>query len=127
MTLAIKSGEEKLTELTTGGEDRLTWSPPKTVSRSNPGHYSPEMINAIFKADVQKLPVYAGVSINNAFSVIKVVKVNQPDQPDAAKRKGLQAEYGSIAAQEDLSAFMNGLRQRYTIEVNKALLESRER
>jgi len=125
--MAKKSGEAKLAELNGGSADKLAWSQPKTVSRSNPGEISPAVMQALFKADIQKLPVYAGASVNNAYSLVKVVKVNQPEKLDPGKRKGLQAEYGSIVAQEDLSAFMSGLRQRYKIEVNKAALESRER
>jgi len=125
--MAKKSGEEKLTELKGGSADKLVWSQPKTVSRNNPGEVPSAVMQALFKADIQKLPVYAGAAVNNAYSVVKVVKVNQPEKLDPAKRKGLQAEYASIVAQEDLSAFMSGLRQRYKIEVNKAALESRDR
>ena len=122
-----KAGEEKLAELKTGGEDKLSWSQVKSVSRIQGGDALPAVMQAIFKADVQKLPVYAGAAVNGAYAVFKIVKVSQPDKLDATKRKGLQGEYGSIVAQEDLSAFMNGLRQRYKIEVNKSALESRER
>jgi len=122
-----KAGEEKLAELKAGGEDKLSWSPVKTISRIQGGDALPAVMQALFKADVQKLPVYAGAAVNGAYAVFKIIKVSQPDKLDAAKRKGLQGEYGSIVSQEDLSAFMNGLRQRYKIEVNKSALESRER
>jgi peptidyl-prolyl cis-trans isomerase D len=122
-----KAGEDKLAELKNGAEDKLAWSSLKSVSRSQGRDLSPLAMQAIFKADVEKLPVYAGAAANGAYSVFKIVKVSASDKIDVAKRKSLQAEYGSIVAQEDLSAYMNGLRKRYKIEVNKAALESRER
>jgi peptidyl-prolyl cis-trans isomerase D len=122
-----KAGEDKLAELKNGGDDKLAWSSAKSVSRSQGRDISPLAMQAIFKADVQKLPVYAGAAANGAYSLFKITKVSSSDKIDVAKRKSLQAEYGSIVAQEDLSAYMNGLRKRYKIEVNKAALESRER
>ena len=44
-----------------------------------------------------------------------------------AKRKKFQSEYGEIIAQQDLSAYLSGLRLRYKIDINKSALESRER
>ncbi|MEI7612839.1 MAG: SurA N-terminal domain-containing protein [Betaproteobacteria bacterium] len=125
--LAKKSGEAKLAELKAGAEDKQAWSLVKNVSRLQGREVPQAVMQAVFKADTQKLPVYAGASVNGGYSIFKIVKVSQPDKIDPAKRQGLQSEYSSIIAQEDLSAFLNALRQRYKVEVNKSALESRER
>lgn len=125
--LAKHSGEVKLDELKKGGEDKLAWSLVKSISRLEGRDVPPAAVQALFKADVQKLPAYAGVATSGGYSVFKIVKVSQPEKIDPAKRKALQAEYSSIIAQEDLSAFLNALRLKYKVEVNKSALESRER
>jgi len=125
--LAKSSGEARLSELKQGGEDKLAWSVPKSASRMQRGEIPPAVVQAVFKADVQKLPAYAGVEIGGGYALFKIVKINSPEKIDEAKLKGLQGEYGSIVAQEDLSAYLAGLRQRYKININKTLLEAKER
>jgi peptidyl-prolyl cis-trans isomerase D len=39
----------------------------------------------------------------------------------------MQREYGALVAQEELAAYLAGLRQRYKININTAALASRER
>lgn len=125
--LAKTSGETRLAELQKAGEDKLAWTPTRGVSRQQGRTLPPATIQALFKADVQKLPVYVGAEVGGNYMLYKIVKVTQPEKLDEAKRKGLQAEYGSIVAQEDLSSYLSGLRQRYKIVINAALLENRER
>ena len=50
-----------------------------------------------------------------------------PEKLDEEQRKALQQELASILAQEDLSAYLNALRARYRVEINKTALESKER
>lgn len=125
--LAKSAGESRLSELKQGGEDKLAWSAPTGVSRMQRGETPPAVVQAVFKADVQKLPAYAGVAVGGGYALFKIVKINAPEKLDEAKLKGLQGEYGSIVAQEDLSAYLAGLRQRYKININTAVLEAKER
>ena len=87
----------------------------------------PATVQAIFKADVQKLPAYTGASVGGSYMHYKVLKVTQPEKIDEARRKGLQNEYASIIAQEDLSAYLSSIRSRYKIVINKSLVEAKER
>jgi peptidyl-prolyl cis-trans isomerase D len=125
--MARNSGEGKLAELKKGGDDKLGWSLVKSASRMQAGQLPPAAVQALFKADVGKLPAYVGADVGGGYMLYKIVKVNRPEKLDEEKRKGLRAEYGSIVAQEDLAAYLAGLRARYKIEVNKAALESKER
>ena len=128
--LARNSGEARLAELKKeGSEDKLAWSLIKSASRLQGRDLPPAAMQAIFKADVQKLPAYVGVGsgIGGSYELYKIVKVSQPENLDVAKRKKFQSEYGEIIAQQDLSAYLSGLRLRYKIDINKSALESRER
>lgn len=128
--LARNSGESRLAELKKeGSEDKVAWSLIKSASRLQGRDLPPSAMQAIFKADVQKLPAYAGVGtgIDGSYMLYKIVKVSQPENLDAARRKKFQSEFGEIIAQQDLSAYLSGLRLRYKININKAALDSRER
>ena len=126
--LAKAAGEARLVELNKGGDDaKAGWSPVKSASRMQARDLPPAALQALFKADVQKLPAYVGASVGGSYALYKIVKVNQLEKVDAEKLKGLQREYGGIVAQQDLSAYLTGLRLRYKINVNKAVLEVKER
>ena len=126
--LATKAGEERLAELNKG-EDKVKWSASRGVSRmqSRQLQLPPAALQAIFKADVKKLPAYVGVSVANGYSLYKISKVVQPEKIDENQLNALKAEYDSLVAQEDLSAYLSGLRSRYKIDINKSLVEAKER
>lgn len=126
-TLAKNTGESRLEELKKGGDDKLAWSSLKSASRMQSRDLPPAAVRAVFKAEVQKLPSYAGASVGGAYVLYKIVKVNAPEKLDETRRNALQNEYAHILAQEELSAYLNALRARYKIDINKAALESRER
>ena len=125
---AKTAGEARLADLIKG-EDKVAWSASRSASRLQARQLQlpPAALQAIFKADVQKLPAYVGVSVGNVYALYKITKVSQPEKIDENQLKALRAEYGSIVAQEDLSAYLSSLRSRYKIDVNKAALEPRER
>ena len=76
---------------------------------------------------MQKLPAYVGSELGGSYMIYKIVKVAQPEKLEDAKRKAIRDEYTTIVAQQDVAAYLSSLRQRYKIEVNTGLLESRER
>ena len=125
--MAKAFGEASLAELMKGDVDKLAWSPAKSVSRMQSRQMlPPAAAQAIFKADVEKLPTYVGAGVGSSYMLYKIVKVNLPETLDDTKRKALQSQYGAIVAQEDLSAYLAGLRARYKIKINKAKLELKE-
>ncbi len=125
--LARSSGEARLAELKKGSEDKLAWSPVKSASRMQVGKLRPEAIQALFKADVQKLPAYVGAGDDGSYMLYKIVKVSHPEKIDQNARQGMQREYGALVAQEELAAYLAGLRLRYKININTTALASRER
>ena len=125
---AKAAGEARLAELNKG-EDKLAWSSPRSASRLTAGNLQlpPAALQAIFKADAQKLPAYVGVGVGNDYMLYKIAKVIQPEKLEEAQLKALRTEYGSIVAQEELSALLTSLRSRYGVEINQSVLASRER
>ncbi|MBI2305739.1 MAG: SurA N-terminal domain-containing protein [Rhodocyclales bacterium] len=127
-TLARARGEAMLATLK-GGDDKVKWVLVKSVSRLQGKQVPAPAMQAIFRADVSKLPAYAGVELpnNGGYAVYKIVNVKPLDKIDADKRRVLQSEYTALVAQEDFAAYLSGLRQRAKIEINKAALESKDR
>ena len=128
MKQARSTGEARLAELQKG-EDKVAWSASRGVSRlqARQAQLPVAVLQAIFKADVQKLPAYVGVGIGDGYSLFKITKVAQTEKIDENQLKALRNEYANVVAQEDLSTYLSSLRSRYKIDVNKALLENRER
>ena len=124
--LTKADGEARLADLEKG-EDKLAWSAPKKRSRMQFRELPPMAMQAVFKANVEKLPAYAGASVDGAYTLYKISKVIPPEALPEDQRKSLQSELAAILAQEEFSAYLNALRTRYKVEINKALLESKER
>ena len=126
--LARKTGETKLADLLKGSDDKVAWALVKNVSRMQGRQVPPASVQAIFKADVNKLPAYVGVETGNGnYMLYKIMKVSQSDKVDDNKRKLLQREYSTMAAQEDFAAYLAGLRSRYKVDINKTALEAKDR
>ena len=125
--MAKAEGEKKLAELKTAEKDAVTWAASKAITRQQAQAMPIPALQAIFKADVQKLPAYVGAELGGSYVIYKITKVTQPATLDDAKRKSLRDEYTAIVAQQDAAAYLSSLRQRYKIEINTSLLESRER
>ena len=125
---ARKKGEDRLAELK-GGQDRINWALVKNVSRLQGKQVTAPALQAIFRADVSKLPAYTGVELpnNGGYALYKILAVKPLATVDADKRRVLQRDYENMTAQEDFTAYLTGLRQRYKVEINKAVVENKER
>ncbi len=124
--LAEESGKAHLAALQKGEVDKVSWSLLKTATRMQRGDLPAEAVRPLFQAETEKLPAYVGVNVRGGYSLYKFVKLVPPEKLDETRRKALERQYAGILAQEDLSAYINALRARYKIDINKSLLESRE-
>ena len=105
-----------------GDEKKLAWSASKSVSRLQGQQQPLAAIKAVFKADAEKLPAYEGAAVGDAYMLYRIEKITPLEKIDADKLKGLQNDYSSLVAKEDLSAYLASLRARYKININMATL-----
>jgi peptidyl-prolyl cis-trans isomerase D len=107
--LARKAGEEKLAALKANPDDK-GFGAAKVVSRvKNPGLRG-EAATAIMKADVSKLPAFAGAYMGSeGFGIYRINKVSQPAQ-DANRRKAQEQQFTTNMAQEEMSAYVDALK-----------------
>jgi len=123
--LARQRGEARLGELRQG-QDKLSWSPARTVTRLQAGQLPAAAQKAVFSADTASLPAYVGTELpdNGGFALFKILSVKASEKLDAERRRALQGNYASMIAQQEFAGYLAALRQRYKVSINKAALES---
>ena len=127
--LATRDGEDKLARLAKGEAVELNWSPAHSVSRSATQGLPPDALRAVFKADTAKLPAHAGVAVpGNGYALYRIasVKAGEPGKDDPRGR-ALAQQYARSVAAEEFAAWMSTLKEKYPVEINKTLLESKDR
>ena len=125
--MAVQEGEARLAELRRG-EDKLAWGAAKTLSRLDALRVPPQAVPAILKVDAAKLPGYAGVELPDlGYALFKVVKVLPGEKLDEARRQSMLRQYTTLVLQEEVKAYLAGLRSRYKVEINHAALEAKDK
>ncbi len=122
--LAAKYGRDLLAKLKAGTDSVSDWGPAKLVSRKEMQGLAPAEVVEVFKADAGKLPAYAGVeSSRGAFMLLKVSKVVDAEDIDAAKRKATADELRQLMGQEEFNAYVAYLRSRADVKLRLDNLE----
>lgn len=117
---ALKRGEEIFADLVSGGADTIEWSESKRVSYMQSQDLDQDTIREIFKADVSVLPAYIGIeNPRGEYSLIRISKVIEPDVMTADSRINFNRQLQQMMAQEETTAYLNGLRQRYDVIVKR--------
>ena len=123
--MAVKDGEARLDALKKG-EDRLSWSAGKGVTRMDMGQIPPAAAPAIFRMNAEPLPAFAGVELPGAgYALYRLNRVEAGATIDAASRKSAQGQLANLATQEEIRLYLAALRERYKVEVYPGALESK--
>ncbi|HEY8606551.1 MAG TPA: SurA N-terminal domain-containing protein [Noviherbaspirillum sp.] len=126
LALARKAGEERLERLK-GGADAAGFSATKTVSRVKTPAIEATALPVVMKADASKLPAYVGVELGNTgYGIYRITKVAQPAQPDAARRQNEQQQIANAIAQQEMAAYLEGLKKKAKVEIIKPFTSSPE-
>jgi peptidyl-prolyl cis-trans isomerase D len=128
--LAAKDGADKLARLQKGESVALSWAAARGVTRANAPQVAPDAVAAVFKADVAKLPAYAGTQVpGGSYALYRIGAVKKfaagADEPPAAR--ALRQRYAQTVAEQELMAWMEALKARYAVTINKAVLEAKEK
>ena len=115
--LAVEAGEARLKALREGAE-ASGFGAPTTVSRATDSKLLPAAVEAIFRADAEKLPAFAGANLGGVgYSVFQVTKVTLPDEKAVAeKRAAYRQQLAQLLAQQELNAYLDSLKARAKIE-----------
>jgi peptidyl-prolyl cis-trans isomerase D len=130
LNLATKDGEQKLARLARGEAADLKWSPARSVSRTAVQGLPTDALRAVFKANIAKLPAHTGVAVPGSgyvlYRISAVKGVGEIGKNDPLGR-ALAQKYARFVAEEEFSAWMSTLKEKFPVEINKTALESKER
>ena len=119
--LAKKAGEAKLAALKQK-DDASGFAAAQTISRAKSQGVAPAVFLAAMKADTGKLPAYAGADLGKqGYSVLRVIKVQQPAKIDAAKREAEAQQITAALAQQETLAYIEYLKQKAKVKILKPL------
>jgi len=125
---AIAKGAADLAALKAGESPTLDWGEQITMQRGLAG-LPPQVMASVFSAASDTLPSYAGLELPGAgyalFRIdgVKKVKVANDDQ----RLSSIKGQYAQLIGAQDLKAFLDALREKYTVKINAAALASDER
>ncbi|GAB2889677.1 SurA N-terminal domain-containing protein [Uliginosibacterium flavum] len=118
--LAKSNGEAALAKLTAG--EALTaasWKAARAVKRSTAG-LSGEARKAVFGAKTDKFPAYAGIVRNQDYVIYRIDSVSAPKvADDAARIKDIRQRYAMALGEEDLRAYISGVRARLGVKITE--------
>ena len=118
--MAQQTGKEKLTQLQGGQAIPETWSENELVSYIQPQGMSIDLIREIFKTDVKKLPAYTGITEpQGGYMLVRISRVVEPDMSDEAKSVSFSKQFQQMITQEEMSAYLDGIKQRHDITIKE--------
>ena len=128
--LAAKDGADKLARLQKGESVNLSWAASRGITRAHAPQVAPEAVSEVFKTDAAKTPAYAGTQVpGGAYALYRIAAVKKfaggADEPPAAR--ALRQKYAQTVAEQELMAWMDALKTRHAVTVNKAVFEAKEK
>jgi peptidyl-prolyl cis-trans isomerase D len=103
----------------------VSFGKPVTLTRNQPQPGFPvTALSAIFQADAQKLPAYAG-SLNErgGYSLYRIEHVIEPAAADASRLNAFSDRVGEQIGRELLIAYVASLKTKADVKINQPNLE----
>lgn len=115
--LARKDGEARLAALKKA-DSADGFGAARTVSRAKADGVPPKAVEAVLRADANKLPSVVGVDLGaEGYAVYRITKVSQPTQANPAQRQAEAQQLSQLAGQTDLQAFYESLKARSKVKL----------
>jgi peptidyl-prolyl cis-trans isomerase D len=126
VALAVKKGKETLETLRKGqAAASLDWIPDVTIDRKNAQGLSDAVMKQAFRTDVSSLPAFDGVeNSGQGFTLIRISQAEGAAPEDADERNLLRSEMEGAIAEAYSEAYLNALKAKADITVNKQLLDA---
>lgn len=125
--LAIEEGRRRLEELRQGKSVQIAWSTPQLAGRSELKGLSEPVAQRAFRADVSKLPAYAGMeNPQGGFTLLRVTRVEEVEKIPPETIEALANGLRQVLGQEALAAYVASLKQKTGVTINKELLEKKQ-
>ncbi|MGS0740573.1 SurA N-terminal domain-containing protein [Glaciimonas sp. GG7] len=122
--LANKAGASKLAALKSK-DDVADFAAVKTISRVSRQGIAPNVFDAVMKADTSKLPAFVGIALpEQGYAIYRIGKISQPTTVDQKRREVEQQEVSSTLAQQEMTAYVEVLKQKAKVKILKPAVVS---
>ncbi|WP_293005688.1 SurA N-terminal domain-containing protein [Nitrosomonas sp.] len=120
-SMAVAEGREKLTRLQAGEVlDDIAWDDTQSISYMQPQGLDHEALRAIFRAEVDELPVYVGVvNPEGGFNLIQISRVIEPVPDEKTTLENFTKQLQQMITQEEMSSYLTAIRQRYEVKIKQ--------
>lgn len=115
LELANEHGKKLLEQLQRGEKGDATWKKAQTLTRSQHAAIEPELQQAVFRADVSKLPAYVGISGQSGYLLARIDTVQDATSVDETKRNRYAQQIRQITGDELLAAYLADAKKRADI------------
>jgi len=103
----VEQGKKKLEQLQKGEKTDVSFLSAQTFTRSQHANLSADVVKALFRADVSKLPAYVGVEDEQVGYVLaRIDAVKDAAIPDEMKRSRYAQQIRQITGDELLAAYL---------------------
>ncbi|NWG86870.1 MAG: SurA N-terminal domain-containing protein [Hydrogenophilaceae bacterium] len=117
---AVEAGQQAL-QAAQNGQVPGGLSAPMTLSRMRPLNLPPTAVRAIFKADASKLPAWVGVETAEGYRLYRINRMIEGELP-AEQVQQMRRDLQRLTAQTEMRAYLDGLKERFKVEVNQGAL-----
>ncbi len=124
--LATKEGEAKLAQLRKSGDAGLKWTSSLLVTRRDPGELTAELQRKVMSADEGNLPAFVGgLRGEDGYVLVRIAKVIRVEEKNEVLRAAELARIARQTGSAQYDAYIEGLRARADVTINRKALEER--
>lgn len=122
--LAAKAGAEKLALLAAGKDAGVTFAPAQKLVRQQPApNVNQALLKSVFAANLAAgEAAVGGANDAGGFTLVKVLKVVEPDALAGDKAKSLAQRLAGQNAGDLTSAYLGALKERVKVEIKKGAI-----
>ena len=104
--LAAQQGQKLLEQLQHGEKASVSWKAAQSITRNQRSGIEPELLQAVFRADISKLPAYAGVNGQNGYVLARIDAVKDPASVDESKRGRYAQQIRQLTGEELMMSYL---------------------
>jgi peptidyl-prolyl cis-trans isomerase D len=124
LAAAQKAANERLDALRAGKAGEVKWSAPRLVSRENPAGLPAGAVRQVFQVDPATVPAYVASDLGpGGYAIFRVSRVVDASGVDESRMRTAEAGLARIASGAEYQAFVNALKGRAKVEINRENLQ----
>lgn len=115
--LATQQGQKLLDQLQRGEKANVAWKAAEVTTRNQRSGIDPALLQAVFRADVSKLPAYVGVNSPSGYLLARIDAVKDDASIDDSKLARYEQQIRQLTGDALLMAYMSDARKRANISI----------